>query len=146
MNAHTIMCLSFRGVMAMLTPRQSWIKSLLRLTRHWHRINNGCALRSSWFQVRFFLYHNTWFEGLLTYWGQVMYICVGKLTIIGSDNGLSPGWCQAIIWSSAGILFIGLLGTSFIEILIRIQTFSFKKMHLKMLLGNGVHFVTASLC
>ena len=26
-------------------------------------------------------------------------ICVGKLTIIGSDNGLSPGRRQAIIWT-----------------------------------------------
>ena len=34
---------------------------------------------------------------LLTHWGQVTLICVGYLTIIGSDNGLSPGWRQAII-------------------------------------------------
>ena len=61
------------------------------------------------------------------------YICVGKLTINGSDNGLSPGRRQAIIWTSAGILLIGPLGTNFSEILIAIQTFSFKKMHLKML-------------
>ena len=27
----------------------------------------------------------------LTHWGRVTYICVSKLTIIGSDNGLSPG-------------------------------------------------------
>ena len=27
----------------------------------------------------------------LTRWGRVTHICVGKLTIIGSDNGLSPG-------------------------------------------------------
>ena len=33
---------------------------------------------------------------LLTHWGWVMYICIGKITIIGSDNGLSPGWHQAI--------------------------------------------------
>ena len=33
----------------------------------------------------------------LTHWGQVMHICIGKLTIIGSDNGLSPGQHQAII-------------------------------------------------
>ena len=59
-------------------------------------------------------------------------LCVGKLTIIGSDNGLSPGRCQAIIWTNAGILLIGPLGTNFNEILIGIQTFSFKKMHLKM--------------
>ena len=33
------------------------------------------------------------------------HICVGKLTIIGSNNGLSPGRCQAIIWTNAGTLF-----------------------------------------
>ena len=60
------------------------------------------------------------------------HICVVKLTIIGSDNGLSPGRRQAIIWTNAGILLIGPLGTNFNEILIGIQTFSFKKMHLKM--------------
>ena len=27
----------------------------------------------------------------LTHWGRVTYICVSKLTIIGSDNGLLPG-------------------------------------------------------
>ena len=69
---------------------------------------------------------------LLTHWGRVTHICVGNLTIIGSDNGLSPGRRQAIIWTNAGILLIGPLGTNFSEILIRIQTFSFKKMHLKM--------------
>ena len=68
----------------------------------------------------------------LTHWGRVTHICVGKLTIIDSDNGLSPGRHQAIIWTNAGILLIGPLGTNFNEILIGIQTFSFKKMHLKM--------------
>ena len=68
----------------------------------------------------------------LTHWGRVMHICVGKLTIIGSDNGLSPGRRQAIIWTNAAILLIGPLGTNFSEILIGIQTFSFMKMHLKM--------------
>ena len=41
-----------------------------------------------------------------THWGRVTHICVGKLTIIGSDNGLSPVRRQAIIWTNAGILFI----------------------------------------
>ena len=68
----------------------------------------------------------------LTHWGRVTHICVSKLTIIGSDNGFSPGRRQAIIWANAGILLIGPLGTNFSEILIGIQTFSFKKMHLKM--------------
>ena len=61
------------------------------------------------------------------------HICISKLTIIGSDNGLLPGRRQAIIWTNAGILLIGSLGTNFNEIFIGIQTFSFKKMHLKML-------------
>ena len=69
---------------------------------------------------------------ILTHWGRVTHICVVKLTIIGSDNGLSPGRRQAIIWTNAGILLIGPLGTNFSEILIEIYTFSFKKMHLKM--------------
>ena len=60
------------------------------------------------------------------------HICVGKLTIIVSDNGLSPARRQAIIWNNAGILLIGPLGTNVNEILIGIQTFSFKKMHVKM--------------
>ena len=28
----------------------------------------------------------------LTHWGRVTHICVSKLIVIGSDNGLSPGW------------------------------------------------------
>ena len=68
----------------------------------------------------------------LTHWGLVTHICVSKPTIIGSDNGLSPGRRQAIIWTNAGILLIRPLGTNFNEIFIKIQIFSFKKMHLKM--------------
>ena len=68
----------------------------------------------------------------LTHWGRVTHICVSKLTIIGSDNGLSPDRRQAIIWTNAGILLIGPLGANFSEILIEIRAFSFKKMHLKV--------------
>ena len=68
----------------------------------------------------------------LTHWGRVTHICVVKLIMIGSDNGLSPGWRQAIIWTNTGILLIWPWGTSFSEILIGIHTFSFKKIHLKM--------------
>ena len=52
-------------------------------------------------------------------------ICVGKLTIIGSDNGLSPERRPAIILTNAGILLIGPLETNFSEILM-------KKIRLKM--------------
>ena len=68
----------------------------------------------------------------ITHWGRVTHICVGNLNIIDPDNGLSPGRRQAIIWTHAGILLIVPWGTNFSEILPGIQTFSFKKMHLKM--------------
>ena len=69
---------------------------------------------------------------ILIPWGQVTHICVSKLATIGSDNRLSSGRRQAIIWTNAGILMIGPLGTNFGEILIEILTFSFKKMRLKV--------------
>ena len=46
---------------------------------------------------------NVWAEHWSTHWRRVMHKCVSKLTIIGSDNGLSPGRRQAIIWTNAGI-------------------------------------------
>ena len=72
----------------------------------------------------------------LTHWGRVTHICVNNLTVIGSDNGLSPGQHQAIIWTNDGILLIGPLGTNFSEVLIEIHTFSLKKIHSKMSSGK----------
>ena len=69
----------------------------------------------------------------MTHWGRVAHICVNNLTILGSDNGLLPGWCQAIIRNNDRMLLIRPLGTNFHEILSKIHTFSFKKMLLKML-------------
>ena len=68
----------------------------------------------------------------LTHWGRVTHICVSRLAITGSDNGLSPGRRQAIIWANAGILLIGPLRTNSSENLIEILTFSFTKMLLKV--------------
>ena len=82
----------------------------------------------------------------LTHWGRAPHICVSKLTTIGSDNGLSPGRRQAIIWTIAGILLIGPLGTNLSEISIGIQLFSFKKMHLKMSSAKWRPFVSVSMC
>ena len=62
-------------------------------------------------------------DPFLTHWGRVTHICVSKLTIIGSDNGLSPDRRQAIICTNAGVLLIGTLGTNFSETLIEIITF-----------------------
>ena len=48
---------------------------------------------------------------LLSHWGLVTHICVGKLIIITSVNALSPRRDQSIIRTNVGILLIGLLGT-----------------------------------
>ena len=69
----------------------------------------------------------------LTHWGWETHICISKLTIIGSGNGLSPGRRQAIIWTKAGILLIRTSGTNFSEILIEIHISSFNKINLEML-------------
>ena len=75
-----------------------------------------------------------------THSGRVTQISVSKLTINGSDNALSPGRRQAVIWTTAGILLIGPLRTNFREILIEIYTFKFKKMHLKISSGKWQPF------
>ena len=64
------------------------------------------------------------------------HICVSKQTGISSDNALSPGRRQSIIWTHAVILLNGHLGTNFNEILIKIHTFLFKKVHWKMASGK----------
>ena len=58
-------------------------------------------------------------------WGRVTHICVSRLTIIGSDNGLALARHQDIIWTNAGIFSIGPFGTNFSEML-NVQANSFK--------------------
>ena len=78
-----------------------------------------------------------WFSHFfLTHWGRVTHICVSELAIIGSDNGLSPGRRQAIIWTNVGILLIRPPGTNFNEIIVEIHIISFKNIHLKMSSGK----------
>ena len=78
----------------------------------------------------------------LTHWGQVTHVCISEIIIIASDNGLSRGLHQAIIWTNAVILLIGPLGTNFNEILleIHIPVFSFTKIHWKMSSGKWRSF------
>ena len=76
----------------------------------------------------------------LTRWGRVTRIFVSKVTTIGSDNGLSPGRLQTVIWTSDGILLIEPFGTNFREILIEIYMFSLKEYILKCRQVIGNHF------
>ena len=71
-------------------------------------------------------------EQSLTHRGPVTHICVRKLTIIGSDNGLSPDRRQAVILTNSGIWLIGPLETNCSKILIEIHKFSSKKIHFKI--------------
>ena len=107
----------------------------------------GTKFREIWFSIQFFFIAAKKMhlkissakcvpfclrDAVLTHWGRVTHICVNKLTIIDSDNGLSPDRRQASIWTNAGILLIEPLGANFSEILIKILTFSFKKMLFKV--------------
>ena len=123
---------------------------LLHWETNWEDNKNKISISGYWMthvshDIINAIYHSFENNVSLTHWGRATYICVGKLTIIGSDNGLSPGRRQAIIWTIAGILLIGPLGTNFSEILIGIQTFSFKKMNLKMSSAKWRPFVSASM-
>ena len=74
----------------------------------------------------------------LTHSGRVTHICVSKLTIIGSDNGLSPRWHQAIIWTNAAILSIRPKGTYFSEILIWNSEVFIQELALKCLIMAAI--------
>ena len=100
-----------------------------------HRFPGPIARKIFPFDVGIMIYvkaefgnQSAWFTcrcAILTHRGRVTHICVSKLSIIGSDNGLSPSRHQAIIWTNAGISLIRPSGTNFSEILIKIDAFSF---------------------
>ena len=57
---------------------------------------------------------------------------------------IAPGWNQGIIWTNAGTLSIGPLGTNVNEISIKFRLFWFSKMYLEMM-ENGDDFVPVSM-
>ena len=68
-----------------------------------------------------------------------LYASVNRVSIC-SDNGLSLIQRQAIIYTNAGLLSIGPLGTDFSEIWIEIQNFLFAVLHLKTSSANWQPF------
>ena len=125
----TITAITFLHFLPKLSVNLKLLSAKFFIKNHTEK-NNNCEREffSHWSSLGYMALCNQ----LLTHWGRVTHIYVGNLTIIGSDNGLSPGRRQAIIWTNAGILLIGPLGINFIDILIEINTVSFNKMHLKM--------------
>ena len=100
-------------------------------------------------QFNFHFHHQEYSQcqmSWLTHWGRVTHICVGNLTIIGPDNGLSPGWRQAIIWTNAWILLIGPWGTNFSEILFGIHTFSLTKIHFENVVCEMASILSRPQC
>ena len=79
-------------------------------------------------------------------WSTLVHIYASlNKAIVGSDNGLAPVRCQAIIWTNAGILLIRPQRIIFSEILIYIQTFSLNKMESKMSFAKGTMFSRLSM-
>ena len=106
--------------------------SFIHLRKAYRKISQPLIAKTSLKIIYLKSHSNHPWSSALTNWIRVTHICVGKITTIGSDNGLSPWRYQAIIWTNAEILLIGPLRTNLSKILIGIQTFSFTKMHLKM--------------
>ena len=108
---------------------QYWplISEVQRSTYFWEQFNSQCpsyySLNHTLKIIILKLLSHLPDANELTHWGRVTHICVSKLTSIGSDNGLSPGRRQAIIWTNARIFSIGPLGTNFSENLIEIHIF-----------------------
>ena len=82
----------------------------------------------------------------LTYWGKVTHICISKLAITGSDNGLSLELHQVIIWTNAEILLIGPLRTDFSENLIKINTLFNNKIAFENVVWKMVAILSQPQC
>ena len=83
----------------------------------------------------------------LTHWGRVTHICVGKLSIIGSDNGLSPGRRQAIIWKKCSNIVNWTLRNK-VQWNLNPNSYIFIQENVseKYRLESSGHFVSASMC
>ena len=101
---------------------------------HSSRPSAGTKYLGHWlFRTASFWHHSecpTRFYGILIYFEYGAYIREWTGSSIGSHNGMWTVRHQAIIWTNADELSIGLSGTNVSEIWFKIYTFSFKKMRL----------------
>ena len=95
----------FESFINMLLPGVSLLHLVFVFEGFHQQIHNIILSSFTWYHNRYFTFNRL--IGLLCQCiqlerfnslrqGRVTHICVGNLTIIGSDNGLSPGRCQAI--------------------------------------------------
>ena len=70
-----------------------------------------------------------------------MHICFGDLAIIGSDNGLSLGRRQAIIWTNAGMVISNLRNKLQLKFKENSYIFIQENAFENVIWKNGSHFV-----
>ena len=114
-------CAYFMQYTANITAQET----IFFLPIHLNHLRDLCSLISQWIRKCFCV--------ILTQWGRWVSIHTSiPSVIIGSDNGMSPARCQAIIWTNAALLSIRPWGIKVSEFVIESETFSFKNMRLKI--------------
>ena len=116
---------------------------VMAVTLSWH-VQNFVVISRLYFQPEHFKFGliSNLIKISLVGWGpellygvfqmELMLICINDIGHHDSDNSLLPIWYQAIIWTNAGLLLIGLNRIYFNDILFVILMYSFKKIHFKM--------------
>ena len=101
----------------------------------WHMQSymSWCIISFFWLYLYFLNILNFFKYSCTNIFHRIDVVCILS---IGSSNVLSPCRRQFIIWTNGEILFMRPSGTEFSEISIKIQTFSLKKMYLKMSSGK----------
>ena len=132
-----------------------WSGSSILKTISWHKpvvTLTGCIRLNAhpWFQgEKTPAIVSTLPEVLSTYDSPTKYLTIYApihYAVIGSDNGLSPGRQQAIIWTNAWLLWIPSLGTFKWNSNKNTTIFIQENIFWKVRLQNGGHFVSSSIC
>ena len=113
------------------------LKCLQQTPHNLLRCEMSFCVFKGWY-IFYICHYSTICNPILTHWGRAMHLCICKLNIIGSNNGLPPGRHQAI----TGILLIETLGTNFSEINLNQNSYIFIQ---EIAFGNVVWRMAAIL-
>ena len=138
------------GARSLPTAMMTWLWLLHKqVLTHWGRVQHICSLQNKYRTAdpdlqNFGRSGKLFFFTIYKFWKncasvrqvsdlilKTVYASVNWVSI-GSGNGLSPLWPQAIFWNNADLLSIGPLGTNLSEIQIKIWSFSFTEILLKV--------------
>ena len=114
---HSVLCTISERFTFVRGNHQSTTDSLTKRQYCGHLIFSLMLARTNWWRNNGFAgdfqHHDAHTMECWTHWSWKTHIYVSKLIIIGSENSLSPGQRQTIIWINAGILLIEPLRTNF---------------------------------